>query len=223
MRRYGATVTTTTSREPVRLAVINLKGGSGKTVSAAYAGHVLHELGARVLGLDGDPQQSLLRWHDLADWPFPVVALPSDRLHRDLDGIVGDRFDAVVIDTPPTEHGKQIALSAARAATHVLVPVAPAPVEYDRLPDVAKLLDEAAGLRRDDVVPAAVAVLLVRTVAGAASTEVYRGYMVEDGWRVLPGEVRRLERYSQAFGGAVAAAQATAYGDAVRELVGAGR
>jgi chromosome partitioning protein len=210
-------VTTTT------ISVVNLKGGSGKTVSAAYVLHVLAELGWDVLGVDADPQQSLLRWHDLGDWAFPVVALPSDRLHRDLPGIAGTRFRGLVVDTPPTEHGKQIALSAARAASHVLVPVAPAPVEYDRLPDVAKLLDEAASLRPDGAPAAEVAVLLVRTIASAASTEVYRGYMADDGWRVLSGEVRRLEQYSQAFGGSVVDAGGSAYGDAVRELLGVER
>jgi chromosome partitioning protein len=202
------------------ISVIDLKGGSGKTTSAAFVLHVLHAWGWPVLGVDADPQQSLLDWHGIADWPFPVVALPSERLHRDLDGITGDRFAARVIDTPPTEHGKAIALSAARAATHVVIPVAPSPIEYKRLPDVAKLLNEAASLRPDGVAPAREAVLLVRTVAGAASTQVYRDYMVEDGWRVLGGEVRRLERYSQSFGGPVLDAANSAYGDAVRELLG---
>lgn len=210
-------VTTTTA--PLTIAVIDLKGGSGKTTSAAFVGHALHERGRRVLAIDADPQQSLLDWHGLAGFPFPVVALPSERIHRDLGGIVGDRFDVLIIDTPPTELQKTIVLSAARAATHVLVPIAPSPIEYKRLPDVRKLLDEATDLRPDDAPPAEDAVLLVRTVAGAASTEVYRGYMVEDGWRVLRGEVRRLERYSQSFGGPVERAEASAYGDAVRELL----
>lgn len=210
----------TTTHAPHIIAVINLKGGSSKTTSAAFVAHVCHELGLRVLALDADAQASLLHWHAIAGFPFPVAALPSATLHRDLAGIVGDRFDVVVIDTPPTEHDRQIVRSAARVASVILIPMAPTPAEYERLPDVAALLEDAAGLRADDVAPARVAVLLTRTVAGAASTEVYRSMLVEDGWQVLPGEVRRLERYSQALGGAVERAGASAYGDAVRELLG---
>jgi chromosome partitioning protein len=216
-------VTTTT------IAVVNLKGGTSKTLASAQVAHALHELGARVLAVDSDPQQSLLRWHGLADWPIPCVALPSAKLHRNLPGIVGDRFTAVVIDTPPIgpsdegadrRHGALIALSAARAATHVLIPVAPTPAEYDRLPAVRELLDEADALRPDEQPAAVVGVLLVRTVAGAASTGIYRDCMREDGWRVLAPEVRRLERYAQAHGEPVVGAGDSVFSDAVRELLG---
>lgn len=200
---------------PTTLTVVNLKGGSGKTTTAAYAAHALHELGARVLAVDADPQASLLKWSEAAGWPFPCVALPSAKIHRELAGIVGDRWQVVVIDTPPTEHGRAIALSAVRAATHVLVPVAPSPIEYERLRDLRTLLDDASDLDAEF----RHGVLLVRTIAGAVSTEVYREVMAADGWRVLRPQVSRLERYAQSFGAPIERAAATGYGDAVTELL----
>lgn len=204
-------------RGPAVLTVTNLKGGSGKTTTAAYAAHALREHRWRVLAVDADPQASLLKWHGAAGFDFPVVALPTARLHRDLPGITGEQYDVVVIDTPPTEHGRGIALSAVRAATHVIVPLAPAPIEYERLGDVLTLIEDATDLRPDG--PPAVATLLVRTVAGASSTEVYRGLLAADGWPVLRAHVPRREVYAQSFGEPIVAARATGYGDAVAELL----
>ena len=194
------------------LTVANLKGGSGKTTTAAYVAHALHEQGKRVLVVDADPQGSALRWSQTAEWPLAVVALPTPRLSRQLPEITGDRFDAVVIDTPPLEHDRGIVLSAMRAASHLLIPLAPSPIEYDRLPATLAVLDELAG-------PPAAAVLLTRTVAHAAATEVYREVITADGWRVLRAGVRNLQRYCQAYGRPIERALATAYGDAVTELL----
>lgn len=203
------------------LAVVNLKGGTGKTTTAAFAAHALHERGLRVLAVDADPQGSLFTWHQAADWPFPCVQLPSAKLHRELDGLTGDSYDVVVVDTPPTEHGRAIALSAVRAASHVLVPVAPTPMEYQRLAALATLFEDATDLRADGE-PPAIGVLLVRTRAGAASTNVYRQAMTGDGWPVLRATVPLWEAYGQAMGEPITGAAGTGYGDAVAELLGTG-
>lgn len=201
------------------LTLANLKGGSTKTTSAVFSAHVLAERGMRVLLVDADPQGSALRWHEYAEgFPFPVISLSTGRLHRDLDGITGDRYDAAVIDTPPLEDHRAVVVSALRRATHVLVPCAPTPIEYERLSPTRTALQEAASLRRDDTEPTT-GVLLTRTVAGAASTAVYRDAIREDGWHVLAGSVGRLEHFSQAYGGPIQRASATAYGDAVPELL----
>ncbi len=202
----------------VVVAVVNLKGGSTKTTSAAFIAHVLHEQGGRVLVVDSDPQGSALRWQEAAEWPMSVIRLDSARLHKELPGIVGDRYDWVVIDTPPLADHRGIAMSAMRIATHVVIPVAPTPIEYDRMPAVREALAEAADLRPDGDTPNT-AVLLTRTVAGASSTEVYRELMTEDGDRVLKVHVGRLERFSQAYGQPIPRASSTAYGDAVYELL----
>lgn len=205
------------------ISVINLKGGSSKTTSAAYVAHVAHERGRRVLALDADPQASLLHWHEVVGFPFPVAGLASAKLHRDLGGIVGDRFDLVVIDTPPvgpesTPASQLIAHSAALVATHVLVPIAPTGSEYERLSAVAAMLETAAGMRVDGLTPRT-AVLLTRCVAGALATEMYRVLITEDGWSVLGTRVGNLQRFAQALGLPVVRAEATAYGDALDELL----
>lgn len=200
------------------LAVLNLKGGSSKTTTAAYMAHALHETGLRVLGVDADGEnQSLIHWHQAAQWPFPVIGMPVANLHKSLPGVAEGKYDAVVIDTPPMKEHRGIVLSAARLATHVVCPAAPTPMEYERLPAVRSLLDDATDLRDDD--GPQLAVLFTRTVANAASTEVYREILEEDGVRVLRPTVGRLERYAQAYGRPIINATNTAYGDALDELL----
>jgi len=200
------------------IAVVNLKGGSTKTTTSAFLAHALHESGLRTLGVDADGEnESLLSWQETAEWSLPVVGMPVANLHRQLPGVVGDRYDAVVIDTPPVKERRGIVLSAVRLATHVLFPMAPTGMEYQRLPAVRELVNEAVELRDGD--RPVTAVLLTRTVPGAASTGTYRDLVREDGYQVLAATVGRLERFAQAYGQPISNALNSAYGDACTELL----
>lgn len=200
------------------IPVVNLKGGTSKTTTTAFVAHALHEAGWAVFGIDADPQGSLLHWSGVAEFDFPVVGMADRRFHSRLDGVVGDRADAAVVDTPPLDEQGGIVYSALRRATHVVIPVAPTPVEYERLPAVREALAEVASLRASGEPPAH-HVLLTRTVPQAASTEVYREAITADGDRVLRAVVPRRERYAQAYGDPIHRAASGPFGDAVLELL----
>lgn len=200
------------------IAIVNLKGGSTKTTSAAYLLHALAESGLSVLGVDADPENcSLVRWSDLARWEIPVVGMPVKDLHRRL-GSIADGFDAVVIDTPPMESGRGIVTSAVRAASHIVVPMSPTPMDFDRLRAVPDLIDDIDPLRNQ---PAVVAVLLTRVITNSASVDVYRA-AANDLAPVLSARVARLERFAQTFGNQIENALNTGYGDALSELLAMG-
>lgn len=205
------------------LTVSNLKGGSSKTTSAAYLAHALAEQGGRVLVVDADPQASITRWAEMADWTIPVRGMPSGRLHVPGVGVDVEAggYDAVVIDTPPTDKERGIVESAIRAATHVLVPLAPTAAEVERMPTVRAMIDDLAHLGRHAAPPVAAA-LFTRTVPNAVATREYRELLEEQGWTVLRAHVGALQRYAQALGGPVDRAASTAYGDALAELTGQG-
>lgn len=196
------------------LTVLNLKGGTGKTTTAAHLAQALHELGARVLAVDADPQGSLMRWHEAVDFAWSVIALPHGKIHRELPGIVGDQWNVVVIDTPPAEDRRAIVESAARAATHVVVPLFPSTAVHERLGPVRDLLDEAAVATDFHT-----AVLLVNVKRSAASGEVYRTNLENDGWRVLRPIVPDREAYRQAWGAPLQRRHVADYSDAVIELL----
>lgn len=200
-------------------AVVNLKGGSAKTTSIAFILHVLHAMKLRVLGVDADGEnESLAGWQVEADWEIPVVGMAVPNLHKQLPGVAGDRYDAIGIDTPPMKEQRGIVLSAARLATHIVIPMAPTPMEYQRLSAVRELVEEASSLRPDDLPDPVLAVLLTRCAPRAASTGVYRAQIEKDGYTVLKAQIGRSERFSQAYGDPIKHAMKTPYADAVAEL-----
>lgn len=186
------------------ITVAGLKGGIGKTTTAAYLAHALAEGERDVVALDADPQGSLLTWADWAEWTLTVEKFDPARVDQ-LHPLGWD----IVIDCPPFDEG-DTAKAVARA-THVVYPVAPSPIEYERTDAMRALLAHYAPQARP-------VVLLSRAVTGAASTEDYRRRLVADGWHVLRAPVARRERFALSFGQPVVRAHATAYGDAVAEL-----
>ena len=133
------------------VAVLNQKGGVGKTTLALHlAGHWAIQ-GARVLVVDADPQGSALDWSEqrgregLAR-PFGGVGLARDMLHRELPEVARG-YDRVVIDGPPRVAG--IARSALIAADLVLIPATPSPFDGWASAEMLRQLDEARVYRPD--------------------------------------------------------------------------
>src|SRR6204780_2157462 len=140
----------------IRLALANLKPGTGKTTSAVWLAHVFAEAGNSVLLVDADPSGSALEWSDLAAmypgttpqaaFPFRIVALPSRELHRRIPEIA-EADDVVIIDAPQLEDHAGIARSALRYADEVLIPCAPSPIEINRTTPVRDEISEIDAVR----------------------------------------------------------------------------
>src|SRR3954449_2603774 len=206
------------------LAVVNRKGGTSKTTTAVFLAHAFHEQGRAVLLVDADPQASALNWSETAaavggeGFPFPVIALPTRELHKQLPDVIGNRFEVVVIDTPPLEERAGIVASSLRLATLAVVPVAPTPIEYQRLTQFCEVVEDTASFRQDGN-PVPVAVLFTRVIPRATSTQVYREQAEQDGFFCFETAVGRLERFAQAFGDPVLDVSETSYGDVATELM----
>ena len=191
----------------LRLALANLKPGTGKTTSAVWLAHVFAQAGNSVLLVDADPSGSALEWSDLAAmdprltapeaaFPFRIVALPSRELHRRLPEIA-QSDDVVIIDTPQLEDHAGIARSALRYADEILIPCAPSPIEINRTTPVRDEIAEMGAVRDE---PARSAVLLNRCVARAHSNVDAREALEHLGYDVLDTVVPRREVYAQSFG-----------------------
>ena len=210
----------------LRLALANLKPGTGKTTSAVWLAHVFAHAGNSVLLVDADPSGSALEWSDLAAldpriapqqaFPYRIVALPSRELHRRLPDIARDD-DVVIIDTPQIEDHAGIARSALRYADEILIPCAPSPIEINRTTPVRDEIAEVWDVRDK---PARSAVLLNRCVARAHSTNDAREALSDLGYDVLATAVPRREVYAQSFGVPIKQAGTDIWRQVARDLIG---
>ncbi|QDU45225.1 MinD/ParA/CobQ/CobA-like protein [Symmachiella dynata] len=127
---------------PKVIALLNQKGGVGKTTLAVHLATAFARKGRTVLLLDADPQGSALDWAAArhGDPLFPVVGLPKSSIHKELPALTRN-YDLVLIDGPPRVY--DVARSAIMASDLVLVPVQPSPYDVWAAKEIIDLMNEA--------------------------------------------------------------------------------
>ena len=128
------------------LAVVNQKGGAGKTTIALNLAAAIAAGGKRVLLIDADPQQTAQDWAAIRREPLPfqVIGLAKPVLHRDLPAMTAD-YDAIIIDGAPRSY--EVARSAIAAADMILIPVQPSGADFWASRETVSLVKESHGFK----------------------------------------------------------------------------
>ncbi|UZO77679.1 ParA family protein [Microcystis aeruginosa str. Chao 1910] len=115
------------------IAVVNQKGGAGKTTISMNVAGSLAKRGHKVLVVDADPQGTATRWAASAEddklFPASVVGLSAatTKVHREVKKFLDD-YEWIVIDCPPAADSP-VPQSALLIADLAVVPLIPSPLD----------------------------------------------------------------------------------------------
>ena len=171
------------------IAVLNQKGGSGKTTIATHLARALQLGGASVLLVDSDPQGSARDWAAVQeDNTVTVVGIDRPTIDRDLKAI--GHKDFVVIDGAP--QAADLAVSAIKAASFILIPVQPSPYDIWATADLVELVKQRIEVTDGKLQAAFVVSRAIKgTRIGAEITEALAGY----GLPVLESRITQRVSY----------------------------
>lgn len=121
------------------VAILNQKGGAGKTTLATNLARALQMYNNdRVLLVDSDPQGSARDWNAASDGELvSVIGLDRPTLSKDIQA-VKENQDWVVIDGAPQI--AELAVSAIKCADVILIPVQPSPYDIWACEDLVDII-----------------------------------------------------------------------------------
>ena len=120
------------------IAVLNQKGGAGKTTLSTNLARALQLDGDKVLLIDSDPQGSARDWNAAGNGELlPVVGLDRPTLAKDIQAIQ-DNQDWLIIDGAPQI--AELAVAAIKCADMILIPVQPSPYDVWACEDLVDII-----------------------------------------------------------------------------------
>jgi chromosome partitioning protein len=194
------------------IAVLNQKGGAGKTTIATHLARALQLSGATVLLVDSDPQGSARDWSAVReDQPLSVVGIDRPTIGRDLKSLA--HTDYVVIDGAP--QAADLAVSAIKAADFILIPVQPSPYDIWATADLVELVKQRIEVT-DGKLQAAFVVS--RAIKGTKIGAEVTGALADYGLPVLDARITQRVSYPGTAATGTTVLDTEPDGDAAREV-----
>jgi len=194
------------------IAVLNQKGGAGKTTIATHLARALQLAGRDVLLVDSDPQGSARDWAAVRDdQPVPVVGIDRPTIDRDLKNITKKEF--VVIDGAP--QAADLAVSAIKAADFILIPVQPSPYDIWATSDLVDLVKQRIEVTDGKL---QVAFVVSRAIKGTRIGDEITGALEGYGLPILTARVTQRVSYPTTAASGTTVLDTEPQGDAAAEI-----
>lgn len=182
------------------VAVLNQKGGAGKSTLATNLARALQLRGQSVLLADADPQKTAVQWRESYDSTGGTDTMPVvvgvDRDNFDSDvRTVAAAFDVVIIDGAPRMDTRVRA--ALRVADLVLVPVQPSAFDIRATGPLVGMIHEQQAATPGR--PAA-ALVVFRQIPNTLLAGEVEGALAAYGLPVLKGRATQRVAYQEAAG-----------------------
>lgn len=195
------------------IALLNQKGGVGKTTLAVHLAAALALRRRKVLLIDADPQGSALAWATSRQAPvlFPVIGLPTKNLHKEVP-THASHYQDVIIDGPPRVN--EIARSAILASDLVLIPVQPSPYDIWAAKEIVELLGEASAFKEKQKSAFVINRKITNTAIGRDAAEALTGF----GLQVLSSTITQRVAFAESAAGGAVVMETDPQGPAAAEI-----
>lgn len=171
------------------IAVLNQKGGAGKTTIATHLARASQLAGYETLLVDSDPQGSARDWAAACEeQSVPVVGIDRPTIERDLKRVT--THPVIIIDGAP--QAADLAVSAIKAADVVLIPVQPSPYDIWAAEDLVKLVLQRIEITDNKLKAAFV---ISRAITGTRISREVTGALRDYGLPVLDARITQRISY----------------------------
>jgi len=195
------------------LALLQQKGGVGKTTLALNLAAVVAQQGRKVLVIDADPQGSAQEWAAVRTTAplFTVSGMARPNLHRDLPELARS-YDLTIIDGAP--RGNDIARSAMLAADHILIPVQPSPFDIWAARQTVELVEDARQFRPDLFASFVISRRIANTAIGRDAASAFAGQSMS----VAPVVITQRIIFAESAAKGLCVVEVAPNSDSAREL-----